>query len=187
MSFNGNELNMSQIRELEGPQTDDLNQKKMHKELCAFVMKIKWWRVYYSLRKSEERLESEIRERMRKYEFENMMAQYFNIDQEDDMSGYDDEYELIGKCDTNHWLVSKMNWELKHYGEMDYYKEDPRYWMDDKTNALRCKRLNKKRITLRVSKTCVSRCLSLLAKRKETQKNTTLIRDSGRREKNAVN
>ena len=39
MSFNGNKLNMSQIRALEGPQTDDLNPKKKNAQrivcLCA--------------------------------------------------------------------------------------------------------------------------------------------------------
>jgi hypothetical protein len=76
-----------------------------------------------------------------------------------------------------------MNWKI-----MDCYGEDARYWiwMDDKTNVSRCKRLNKKPVTLRVSKTCVSRRLSLLAKRKETQKTTTRIREGGRREKDTV-
>lgn len=60
-------------------------------------------------------------------------------------------------------------------------------WMDDKTVALRCTRWNKKPVILRVSKTRVSQRISLLAKRKETQKTTTRIRDGGRREKNSVN
>ena len=74
-----------------------------------------------------------------------------------------------------------MNWKI-----MDYKGEDARYWMDDKTKVSRCTRLNKNPTTWRVSKTCVSRHLSLL-RRKETQKNTTRIRDGGRREKYAVN
>ena len=74
-----------------------------------------------------------------------------------------------------------MNWKI-----MDYKGEDIRYWMDDKTKVSRCTRLNKKPTTWRVSKTCVSRHLSLL-RRKEIQKNTTRIRDAVRREKDAVN
>ena len=74
-----------------------------------------------------------------------------------------------------------MNWKI-----MDYNWEDTRFWIDDKTKVSRCTKLNKKPATWRVSKTCVSRHLSLLT-RKETQKNTTRIRDGGRREKNSVN
>lgn len=142
------------------PQTDLKHQKKMrkiHQDLIDTVSKIKWWAVHYSLRKSEEKWESDAQEWRTRSEFENLMAQFFDsfiIDQDQEqtnaMSGYDD-------------------------------------WMDDKTVALRCTRWNKKPVILRVSKTRVSQRISLLAKRKETQKTTTRIRDGGRREKNSVN
>ena len=84
-----------------------------------------------------------------------------------------------------------MNWKIMDSNRQDTYW----IWMDNK-KMLSCNRLNKmsckktnpleSNTTWRVSKTCVSRRLSLLTKRKETQKNTTRIREDGRREKDSV-